>query len=123
VILVDDASTDNTYEAITSELSRIKTQIIDEHKNNGWRCIRHTENRRQGGARNTAVKSAHGDYVIFLDEDDYFAPGALHEVAEYLTMHSTLDVLMCDSALDKGKGLYNAFHYRGRNSTKMFTGS
>lgn len=58
-IIVNDASTDNTAE-IVSKYSDIK-------------LITHSENKRAGGARNTGIESATGEYVIFLDSDDIFA--------------------------------------------------
>jgi len=58
-IVVNDASTDRTSE-IVSKYSDIK-------------LINHTENKRAGGARNTGIENATGEYIIFLDSDDVFA--------------------------------------------------
>lgn len=58
-IVVNDASTDMTSE-IVSKYSDVK-------------LINHTENKRAGGARNTGIENATGEYIIFLDSDDIFA--------------------------------------------------
>lgn len=58
-IVVYDASTDATAE-IVSKYDNIK-------------LINHTENRRAGGARNTGLEMASGEYIIFLDSDDVLA--------------------------------------------------
>lgn len=58
-IVVNDASTDATAE-IVSKYDNIK-------------LINHTENRRAGGARNTGLEMASGEYIIFLDSDDVLA--------------------------------------------------
>lgn len=55
-IVVNDASTDMTSE-IVSRYSEIK-------------LISHAENKRAGGARNTGIENATGEYIIFLDSDD-----------------------------------------------------
>lgn len=55
-IVVNDASTDMTSE-IVSKYSEIK-------------LISHAENKRAGGARNTGIENATGEYIIFLDSDD-----------------------------------------------------
>lgn len=56
--------------------------------------MRHERNKHIGGARNTALKVATGDYVIFLDADDYWnARNALSVLAGILSSHEGLDVL------------------------------
>jgi len=41
------------------------------------RVIRHPSNLGAGGARNTGSRHAQGDWVAFLDSDDYWLPGKL----------------------------------------------
>ena len=60
VICINDCSPDNTREV-----------ILDYGKNHSnLRLIDHTENKRQGGAKNTGIKAAKGEYIVFLDQDD-----------------------------------------------------
>ncbi len=59
IIIVDDCSKDNTYEVIPK-----KENII---------YIKNTENLKAGGARNKGLEIAKGEYIIFLDADDYLA--------------------------------------------------
>lgn len=58
VLVVDDASTDNTGEVVKS---------VDDAR---VRYFRHDENRFAAAARNTAMEAATGDYIAFLDSDD-----------------------------------------------------
>ncbi|MCK9364727.1 MAG: glycosyltransferase [Syntrophales bacterium] len=62
IIVVDDASTDNTEDIVKS--------IGDDR----IRYIRHIINKGGNAARNTGVKLATGDYIAFLDSDDEWLP-------------------------------------------------
>ena len=62
-IIIDDLSTDNTFEIAKKY----------EKDNKKIKVIRHDVNKKAGGARNTGIKSADGDYILFLDSDDLLA--------------------------------------------------
>jgi glycosyltransferase involved in cell wall biosynthesis len=65
LIVVDDASTDNTNE------------VIKGFNDPRIRYIRHEQNRGGGAARNTGIKAAQGDYIAFQDSDDEWLPRKL----------------------------------------------
>ncbi|MFI8217664.1 glycosyltransferase family 2 protein [Streptomyces sp. NPDC085932] len=82
-ILVDDHSKDETpaiLERAAEELSDV-AQV---------RCIRHEKNGGLATARNTGLDAAQGEYLTFLDGDDWLAPGYLTELV------SAMDRLGCD---------------------------
>lgn len=61
-IVVDDCSTDKSV-----------FDIFDTYtKYPNFKLIRHTVNRGCGSARRDGLKVAKGDYIIFLDSDDYW---------------------------------------------------
>jgi glycosyltransferase involved in cell wall biosynthesis len=62
VILVDDGSTDRTYAVVNS--------FLEQHPGLQAKLIR-TANAGVSAARNTGLAAAAGDYVLFLDGDDY----------------------------------------------------
>ena len=66
VVIVNDGSTDNTQEIIDAYCAR-DARI---------RCFTQ-ENAGVSAARNRALLEANGDYVTFLDADDYYAPDTL----------------------------------------------
>lgn len=59
IIVVDDCSTDNTAEIL--------------NKIEGIRVVKNQENLKAGGSRNQGLNVAEGEYIIFLDADDYLA--------------------------------------------------
>ncbi|MFD8230355.1 glycosyltransferase family 2 protein [Streptomyces sp. NPDC059696] len=82
-ILVDDHSKDETpaiLERAAEELSDV-AQV---------RYIRHEQNGGLATARNTGLDAAQGEYLTFLDGDDWLAPGYLAELV------SAMDDLGCD---------------------------
>ena len=68
VIAVDDASTDDTLTHLNRWAQRFPETV---------RVITYNTNLRQGGARNRAIKEAEGDYICFLDADDWMEADAL----------------------------------------------
>lgn len=46
----------------------------------GFKYIRHSENKQNGGARNTGIREASGDYLVFVNSDDYILPETLEEI-------------------------------------------
>jgi len=57
-VVVDDASTDATR------------TVLESYDDDRIRYLRHESNRRQAAARNTAIETAEGQYIAFLDSDD-----------------------------------------------------
>ena len=92
VILVDDGSTDNSG-AIADELvdafrlsplaSRLEMRVI------------HQANAGLSAARNTGIAAAQGEYVCFVDSDDYWQENVLGELMAQIEKEQ-LDVLRFD---------------------------
>jgi glycosyltransferase involved in cell wall biosynthesis len=66
------------------------------------------ENRGLAGARNTALKTARGEYVALLDSDDYWHPDYLKSLVTALDADPALDVIFPDArifgdALESGR--------------------
>lgn len=61
IICVDDCSSDNSADIIKEYAAKDKRV----------KYIKHTENKFQGGARNTGIQVAEGKYLAFVDSDDY----------------------------------------------------
>lgn len=83
IIVVDDCSPVAQAPYVPADDSRI-------------RVIRHSENRGVGGARNTGIRNANGEYVVLLDSDDCWRAEKLEAQAQFLKANPQLDVLFCD---------------------------
>ena len=82
VVCVNDCSPDNS-ESIVREFQ-------DNHRN--LHLVRHEVNKKLGAARNTGLQHAEGEYVWFIDSDDYIKPNCLKEILQYCESEN-LDIL------------------------------
>lgn len=83
VICVDDCSTDNTVDVIK--------EYQKQYPNIQLRC--HTENKTAGGARNTGMDAAKGEYLWFIDPDDAIVPEEAETLYGYAHKNN-LDILV-----------------------------
>lgn len=74
VIVVDDGSTDRTVEVVEG-LKDSRISVISQ-KNQG-----------PAAARNAGIKRANGQYLAFLDADDYWEPDFLKHTVGFLDNH------------------------------------
>jgi glycosyltransferase involved in cell wall biosynthesis len=88
LIIVDDASTDNTQELLKPWLEREPR----------FRYIRHETNKKLPGGLNTSIRNMRGDYHTWLSDDDLFRPRALEAMVGFLVEHPELDLVFTDYA-------------------------
>ena len=70
-VIVDDGSTDATPQ-VADELARQDSRIRVVHQPNGGVSV----------ARNRGLEEARGGWIVWLDADDAYVPGALRRIAE-----------------------------------------
>lgn len=92
VVVIDDGSKDNTYEVIQSYAQK-DSRIISLTQ----------ENKGPGITRNNAIEHTTGDYIAFLDSDDYIEPKYIELVKEKL-VKDKLDVVILDNYYEKSNG-------------------
>ena len=86
VILVDDGSRDReSYNYLNS--------LSEEFNDRGWKIIMQP-NLHSSAARNRAAKEASGEYIVFLDDDDYVKPYNISTFIKAM-INSKADVLTC----------------------------
>lgn len=77
IIVIDDGSTDGSGE------------IVEKYALNDKRFfIKHTENRGLSEARNTALDLAHGEYIAFLDSDDWQEPDTIKQLVQNALLYN-----------------------------------
>ncbi len=109
-ILVDDGSTDGITGALCDRLAA--------EQGERFRVI-HQENGGLGAARNTGMEHASGEYLLFLDSDDYVAPDMLEKLS------ARIDATHCDLysfgfTVDRG-GDISEMHIDDLPTEKPFT--
>lgn len=75
VIMVDDGSPDRCGE------------IIDRYKDYSNVRVVHQKNGGVSAARNTGIRLAQGNYVMFVDSDDWLCAGAIHALLSAAEQH------------------------------------
>lgn len=100
VVIIDDCSTDNSYDNLLKykENSKIN-MIIKKTKSNGG----------PGAARNMGLSEAKGQYVIFLDSDDYIDLNCLESLKVIIDKYEC-DCIIFDYYYDynNGKKVYGS---------------
>ncbi len=86
VLLIDDCGTD---ESVTIAERFILVHGLQEH---GWRILHHSHNRGLSAARNTGMKAAQGEWVYFLDSDDYISADAISSLYEIATCEQDIEM-------------------------------
>jgi glycosyltransferase involved in cell wall biosynthesis len=65
IIAVDDCSTDASWEILTAYEKKYPAKFHAVHL---------PENRKQGGAKNVGIEQAKGEWIGFIDSDDWITP-------------------------------------------------
>lgn len=82
LLVIDDGSSDHTREVITE---------IPRHR--AFRVI-HSDNAGLAATRNRGIRESRGDWLVFLDADDEFAPGALQALKMAIVSNSDIDMII-----------------------------
>lgn len=80
VVVVDDGSTDRTGEICDALAADERVTVV--HQPNGGLCV----------ARNEGFRRATGQYVAFLDADDFYIEGTLAEIERAISENGMPDV-------------------------------
>lgn len=94
VILIDDASSDDTLSVLYTWQEKYPKSI---------RVFHFDENSRQGTARNLGVKKSTAPYIFFLDSDDWLEKDALSHMYDTALSYD-FDLVVCRYERDFGAG-------------------
>jgi len=85
LIIVNDGSPDNSEEIILKYIEKYKDKIVYIKKENGG----------LSDARNTGLSIAKGEYISFIDSDDYIERNMYEEIFTKLK-EASFDIVSCD---------------------------
>lgn len=85
IILVDDGSTDGSAE-LCDELAMADQSVI----------VFHQKNKGPGIARNTGLDNATGQYIMFIDGDDYLHTDCIKLLYDAINSKERYDISMCN---------------------------
>lgn len=90
VIVVDDNDPNTEWRKATSNfMERYATDSRVKY-------IKHKCNKNGSAARNTGTAVANGEYLCFLDDDDYYLSSKIEAQVSYMMKHSTIQGCYCD---------------------------
>ncbi len=101
IIIVDDGSPDGSGKIADAYAEKYSSLI----------SVIHQKNKGLGGARNTGIDKAKGEYLCFIDSDDWVADNFLTRLDEELNKND-LDILIFNAhmILENGKIIGNFFN-------------
>lgn len=100
VLFINDCSTDDT--------AMILDDLAKDPAHQGWRAYHQPKNAGVSACRNKGIGLASGDYILFMDADDWIEPNLLEKVAFYL-QNQKPDVLafgVFEDYLDQEQSVY-----------------
>lgn len=103
IILIDDGSTDESMD-ICNQYSELDKRIVTIHQ----------DNKGSSAARNVGIDNASGDYICFLDSDDYYIDFDLLKKANDILSIKQSDVLFFN---------YRKVYDNGKSSSPVLTTS
>lgn len=86
-ILIDDCTPDLS-------MTIVRTMVSEYNGSISFILLKHEVNRGLSAARNTGILQAKGDYVFFMDSDDYLMPHSLQYFLDNMSLYEDVDILI-----------------------------
>lgn len=103
-LIVDDCGMDNSIS--------LAEMFIKEYVGSiSFKIVHHKKNIGVAAARNTGMYSSTGDYVYFLDPDDYIEPFTIERLIETTVQYPKAEVIQAGIKTTKGNVPFDAVHF------------
>ncbi len=86
IIIVDDCGIDNSMKIIEEYLNTLHTKDFIH-------IIRHEFNKGVSAARNTGINHATGEFIFFIDSDDYISFNCIESFIRIAKKHPIVDII------------------------------
>lgn len=113
LICINDCSTDSTLtvlESLSSSFSNLfDFKIIDLDSNVG-----------PGEARNIGIANCQGEFIVFLDSDDYLSDNCLETINNVIALDNSIDCIIFDFQVCKGSTKRERFTFKKSGLIDLF---
>lgn len=106
IVVVNDGSTDNSQAIIDRLLQNINNKII----------LKKTKNVGVEKARLTGLETSHGDYIAFVDADDYIEKDAIEIMMNAMRKYNA-DLIQCRTSVFVTVADYLKIHFNKQKQT------
>lgn len=86
-LLIDDCTPDNSMDIAKEMVNNYQGKIE-------FIFLKHQQNKGLSETRNTGIRNATGDFVLFIDSDDYLMPDSLTCMMEAKKQHPNADIII-----------------------------
>ncbi len=93
IIVINDGSKDSTLDVVNT--------FIEQNNTTNIRVVSH-ENCGLSATRNRGINLAQGDYIWFVDSDDWIAEGSIKEIFETVERNNSPELVVLNTILRKG---------------------
>ena len=110
IIVVDDNNDKDEFRIINEQ----KMKKYQKYENIIY--IKHKKNMNGAAARNTGIKAASGEYITFLDDDDFFLKNRIEKLVSYMDSHKEYGCIYSGVAFVKKEKIIDCIHeFKGGN--------
>ena len=97
IIIINDCSKDRSLKICTKYKKKYpKIKIINQKTNKGV-----------SSSRNLGIKSSNGEYIIFLDSDDYLENFSLYKLSKFIENNKKADTIVVSHNANSDGKIFN----------------
>jgi glycosyltransferase involved in cell wall biosynthesis len=94
----------------------IAKKAIKQYENIHFICLRHEVNRGCSVARNTGLECATGEYILFIDSDDYILPNCIKTLTDEVIKNPAIDMVIGSTIINNKTAIKERELLKGKES-------